>query len=121
MERDDGSDFAGMSEDEEYHQECQGQLRALGFKIQQQLLEGQEISDEIYVDLFVNKLRRTYQYKSPISKRKEIKTQAARQVEINSRINEITAQLASEDLQKKVQKKLNDEQGALEQELSKMD
>jgi hypothetical protein len=57
-----------------------------------------EISDEIYVDLFVNKLRRAYQYKSPISKRKEVKAQADRVVEINTRINEILAQLASEDI-----------------------
>ena len=63
----------------------------------------------MYVELFVNKLRRTYQYKSPIAKRREIKAQAARQVEINKRITEITAQLATEDINKKVQKKLNDE------------
>lgn len=56
----------------------------------------------MYVELFINKLRRTYQYKSPIAKRREIKAQAARQVEINKRISEITAQLASEDVQKKV-------------------
>jgi len=41
--------------------------------MQELLLDGQEISDELYVKVFVTKLRMQYPYKDPKTKQKEIK------------------------------------------------
>jgi len=44
-------------------------FRACGEKIAELLKEGLEISDEIYVELFIAKLRLAYPYKSKEQKR----------------------------------------------------
>ena len=63
--------------------------------------------------LFVNKLRATYDYKSPLQKRKEIKSEAQRMVEINCRLGEIQSELTKEDVKERTVKKLHSEQQVL--------
>ncbi len=65
------------------------------------MLDGKELSDELYVRLFICKLRTSYAYKCPITKRKEVENKALRYVQINTRIGEISVELAKEDLSKK--------------------
>jgi hypothetical protein len=50
------------------------------------LKEGIEISDEIYVKLFVAKLRLTYPYKSKKTLRRELKTKVQKEREITAKI-----------------------------------
>lgn len=57
--------------------------------MQELLLDGEEISDDLYVKAFVTKLRMQYPYKDPKTKQKELKQQAKRQVEINERLRAI--------------------------------
>ena len=47
------------------------------------LLDGQEISDKLYVKMFIAKLRMTYEYKDPATKAKELKVTAQRKMKIN--------------------------------------
>jgi hypothetical protein len=61
-------------------------LRKCGIIIRDTLLDGQEIPDELYVRLFVNKLRATYEYKTPLTKCQEIKAEAERLVTIYARL-----------------------------------
>jgi len=81
----------------------------LGNLIREQLLNGEEISDALYVRLFICKLRTTYAYKCPITKRREMKAKAHRYVEINKRIGELAQEFSRDDLPKKQKKLLADE------------
>lgn len=64
-------------------------------------MEGTEISDDLYVKLFIAKLRRTYPYKSKETLRRELKSKVLREREITSRIqaveNEISELSNSQD------------------------
>ena len=60
------SDFADLSEDEISAPDVVQELRQCGTEIKQALLDGLEVSDQLYVRLFVNKLRSTYNYKTPV-------------------------------------------------------
>lgn len=84
------------------------------------MLDGQEISDELYVRLFICKLRTAYEYKCPVTKRSEIKVNAQRYVEIQNLIGAIETELLKEDLPKKERKRMIDEQATLEQEIVEM-
>ena len=110
------SDF-NQSEDEDQEFNLQEEFRQCGAKMQDLLLDGEEISDELYVQVFVTKLRMQYAYKDPKSKQKEVKEQAKRQVEINERIRSIHDELQGEDLKKKQIKALETEQTTLQEEL----
>lgn len=79
-------------------------MAEIGSLIKEQLLNGQEISDELYVRLFICKLRTTYAYKCPITKKREILAKAQRYSEINRRIGEISQECAKDDLPKKQRK-----------------
>ena len=46
--------------------------------MQELLLNGDEISDDLYVKVFVTKLRMQYPYKDPKTRQKELKDQAKR-------------------------------------------
>jgi hypothetical protein len=106
---DDGSDFAGLSQDECIEQDINKEFCEIGALIKEQLLDGQEISDELYVRLFICKLRSAYEYKCPVTKRREIKAKAERHVEIQNRIGEVACELLKEELPKKERKRLTDE------------
>ena len=41
--------------------------------MKEMLLDGMEISDELYVKMFIAKLRLAYEYKDPARKQKELK------------------------------------------------
>lgn len=76
-------DYQDLSEDEVLDHNVNDEMAAIGKEIKEQLLEGQEISDALYVRLFICKLRCTYAYKCPVTKRREADVKAHRYVEIN--------------------------------------
>jgi adenylate kinase family enzyme len=114
-------DYAGLSEDEVLEYNVTDEFAKIGQEIKEQLLNGEEISDALYVRLFICKLRCTYTYKCPITKRREVELKAHRFVEINKRIGEIETEKQKEDLPKKHRKALIDEETALNQELAEME
>ena len=77
------------------------------------LLDGKEISDNLYVEIFVAKLRITYQYKDPREKQKELKASANRKMKIMQRLGEIEKELQEEGIKTKQAKNLKTEQEAL--------
>ena len=56
---------SSVSEDEDGEYNAPEDFRKVGLEIKEMLLEGMEISDELYVKMFVSKLRLTYEYKDP--------------------------------------------------------
>jgi hypothetical protein len=111
-----------ISEDEEEKSEATADFRAIGREIEDLLFSGEEISDEIYVRLFVAKLRITYEYKSPRQKLREVKHEARRCVEIKDRLMDIETTLVNEaeTLSKKAIKNMNTEQEALNKEQAEL-
>jgi hypothetical protein len=75
-----------LSEDEEGFINSQEDFRQCGLEIEELLLSGTEISDQLYVKLFVTKLRLTYEYKDPHTQRNETKKAARIQAELNIRL-----------------------------------
>ena len=64
-----GEDLETISDDSEIHEgytieSVKEDFRQVGEKIADLLKEGQEIPDEVYVQLYVTKLRLTYPHKS---------------------------------------------------------
>ena len=57
-----------MSEDESEAFNLQEDYRQCGLQMQELLLDGCEISDDLYVKVFITKLRMQYPYKDPKSK-----------------------------------------------------
>lgn len=106
-----------MSEDEDQEFNLQEDFRQCGLQMQELLLDGEEISDDLYVKVFVTKLRLQYAYKDPKTKQQELKDQARRQVEINERMRAIQDELQQEDLKRKQIKALEAEQTSLQEEL----
>ena len=98
-----------MSEDEDGDFNHHEDFRQCGLKMQELLLDGEEISDDLYVRVFVTKLRIQYPYKDPKTKQKELKSQARRIVEVNDRLRSIQDELQQEDLKKKQIKALENE------------
>ena len=62
-----------MSEDEDQEFNLQEDFRQCGLQMQELLLDGEEINDDLYVKVFVTKLRMQYPYKDPKSKQIELK------------------------------------------------
>jgi len=89
-----------ISEDEETVPNVREELRQCGILIREILLDGREIPDELYVRLFVNKLRCRYEYKSPQVKMDEVKAEAQEVCDINARIGEIDREMLT-DLKEK--------------------
>ena len=56
---------SSVSEDEDGEYNAPEDFRQAGLEIKEMLLEGMEISDELYVRMFVAKLRLNYEYKDP--------------------------------------------------------
>ena len=55
--KDDGSDYAGLSEDEQLQKDVNEEMQEIGNLINLSLLNGEEISDQLYVRLFICTLR----------------------------------------------------------------
>lgn len=68
-------------------------FRLCGLKISELLKEGQEISDEIYVQLYVSKLRLTYPYKSKKQVRSEIRKKVEWEREQRKKISGLVKEL----------------------------
>lgn len=58
-------DLDMISQDEEIELNLEEEFRQVGSQMQELLLDGDEITDNLYVRLFVVKLRMSYEYKSP--------------------------------------------------------
>ncbi len=114
------SDLEGLSQDEDAHPRCREELRQCGALIRETLLEGREIPDELYVRLFVNKLRATYAYKSPLDKLMEVREEAARMVDIYARLQAIASELQREDIKERQIKKLQAEEAELTAEVKQI-
>ena len=114
-------DLDMISQDEEIEFNLEEELRQVGASMQELLLEGEEISDSLYVRLFVVKLRMSYEYKTPSQKRAEVKQQAQRQLEISDRLRKIDEELQTGvDLKKKHVKALEAEKRDLTSENEEM-
>jgi hypothetical protein len=61
---------------------CDEDFRFCGEQIQNCLFNGEEISDQLYVDLYVAKLRMTYAYKDKIQLTNEVDEKARRELEL---------------------------------------
>ena len=109
-----------MSEDTDDEFNLEEDFRLCGAKMQELLLDGDEISDDLYVKVFVTKLRMQYPYKDPKTKQKELKQGAKRQVTITDRLRAIQDELQTEDLKKKQIKALESEQTTLNEELDQL-
>ena len=88
-DKDDDLSAVDLSEDEEGDFNHYEDFRQCGLKMQELLLDGEEIGDDLYVRVFVTKLRIQYPYKDPKTKQKELKSQARRIVEVNERLRSI--------------------------------
>lgn len=110
------SDDAGWSEDEETQFNLPEEFRLLGEQCKELLMAGEEIKDELLVQLFVTRTRMLYKYKSPKTKRKELKLKARKTIDIESRLVEISARLSEEGLKKKEIKALESESDRLKGE-----
>ena len=88
-----------MSEDSEDEnstftvQSAQEDFRLCGQMIAEMLKDGQEISDEVYVQLYVAKLRITYPYKSKKQIRSEIRKKVEWEREQRKKIAELKQEL----------------------------
>lgn len=68
-------------------------LRLCGQRIQDCLFNGEEIPDQLYVDLFVAKLRLTYAFKDKPTLKAETHAAAARELELTRRVAELGEEL----------------------------
>lgn len=59
----DGDDANSVQSEVEEETNEKEDFRLCGQKIKEVLYEGSEISDQLYVDLFIAKLRMSYEYK----------------------------------------------------------
>ena len=84
FEDDEGSD----SELEEDLQE-EEDFRLAGLELKQLLVEGEEISDELYVKLFLAKLRMTYPHKTKAQLKEELRAKVEEENKILSAIQKI--------------------------------
>ena len=66
------TDNEQLSEDEEGEINANEDFRQIGIEIEELLASGEEITDNLYVKLFITKLRMTYEYKDPQQQRREI-------------------------------------------------
>ena len=106
-------------------------FRRCGEQIQNCLFEGAEIPDQLYVDLFIAKLRMTYEYKDKDTLKYKLKEEATAELELTKAIGDLEEELRQmqlpEDEQPKnikkkkkrtvevVQKEIADNQARLQQ------
>ena len=109
-------DDSDLSQDEEEELNAPEDFRQAGIEIREMLLDGMEISDELYIKMFIAKLRMAYEYKDPATKQKELRMTANRKMKINQRLAEIEKELQEEGVKAKQTKTLNHEKAALEEE-----
>ena len=95
------SNADSISEDEEGVMNLPEDLRQIGCEMKEALLDGREISDELYVRVFVNKLNQTYEYKDPRTKRREAREVARKIVDIDLRLSEIDTEIDTVGVAKK--------------------
>ena len=110
-----------VSEDEDGDYNAKEDFRQAGLEMKEMLLEGMEICDELYVKMFIAKLRLTYEYKDPNKKQRELKEQASRKMKINNRLADIEKELAEDSIKPKSMKTLTTEKEKLCEERDSMD
>jgi len=94
-EENTGENEEPLSEDSEIDQEFNAEedFRICGEKIANLLKDGQEITDEIYVQLYVAKLRLTYPHKSKKELRRELRVKVTKQRDIKKKIEPLQKEL----------------------------
>ena len=83
-------------------------FRRCGEQIQECLFDGAEISDQLYVSLYVAKLRMTYDYKDRTNLKERIMTDAKKELELTrslANLQEELRQMQDPDSQVKRKKK----------------
>ena len=83
-------------------------FRVCGEQIQECLFDGAEISDQLYVDLYIAKLRMTYEYKDRANLKERILTDAKKELELTrslANLSEELRQMQDPDSQVKRKKK----------------
>ena len=81
-------------------------FRSCGEQIQQCLFEGQEIPDQLYVALYVAKLRMTYEYKSKERLKSALDVDAKKELELTRQVANLEEELRQmQDPESKVKRK----------------
>lgn len=68
-------------------------FRRCGEKMQECLFDGEEVPDQLYVDLFVAKLRMTYEYKDRAALRAGVTSDAKRELELTRAVANLSEEL----------------------------
>lgn len=93
-------------------------FRQCGERIQQCLFEGQEIPDELYVSLYVAKLRMTYEYRDRANLRSGVVDNAKRELDLTRAVANLTEELTQmRDPDNKTKKKKKRTEEVVEREL----
>lgn len=101
---DDDAESEASEIDEELNPE--EDFRVCGEKIQQCLYDGSEIPDQLYVDLYVAKLRMTYEYKDRKILGDDVNKDAERELELNKALGKLQEELREmRDPESKVKRK----------------
>ena len=84
------------SEDSEIKEELtpEEDFRLCGQQIQQALYAGEEVGDQLYVDLYVAKLRITYTYRDKTDLSSELNEKAKRELELTKILGDLRAEHA---------------------------
>lgn len=86
-----GDDEDAVSEASEIDEELNAEedFRVCGEKIQKCLFEGAEIPDQLYVDLYVAKLRMTYEYKDREAIGNAVSKDAEKELELQKSLGKL--------------------------------
>ncbi len=76
--------------------EEQEDFRLVGVAIHELLISGEDISDELYVQLFIAKLRMTYPFKTKAELTEEIREKVLAENNLKAKIRELEQELAGE-------------------------
>lgn len=90
-----GDDEDAVSEASEIEEELNAEedFRVCGEKIQLCLFDGAEIPDQLYVDLYVAKLRRAYEYKDRLALGDAVSKAAERELELQKALGKLQEEL----------------------------
>lgn len=102
------ADDDAVSEASEIEEELNPQedFRACGEQIQKCLFDGAEISDQLYVDLYVAKLRITYEYKDRLTLGDTITAAAEKELELEKSLGKLKEELREmKDPESKIKRK----------------
>ena len=93
-------------------------MRLCGQRIQDCLFNGDEIPDQLYVDLYIAKLRLTYEHKDKAALKREVSETAARELELTRLIANLSEELTEmRDPESNYRKKKNRSEDTVQGEI----